>query len=140
MNWLNALVWPIVVAFCALFWLGVASAFAQVDPGGYLIDYDHFWIFNERVAISGLCESACTMKLGSTHVCIYTDATLAFHAGVQRPGGPPYRPASNWVLATYLWPHPGIGRWVRAHHALDQLTFTYMTGREAIALGVPSCI
>ena len=124
MKWLNVIVWSVVVAGCAWFWLGLGRA--TVDLGGSVADYlDRAMTSYSR--IDGVCASACTMLLHNG--CVYPDAVLMFHAGTTNLGTDVMR---------RMYP-PRVRAWVDARGALDTPNITRMSGREAIALGVPRC-
>jgi len=116
----------------------------QNGPQGR-IDYGGEWKKCSNIAgrlnghiINYKCDSFCTLKLASRNVCITRDARLGFH-GVSY-GGPDSQnidPAGN---AAYLRRLPRqIQAWVLRHRALDSKAFTYMSGSEAISLGIREC-
>lgn len=105
------------------------------DPGGWIGEYLVEAQITPDVEILGLCASACTIFLSVPDVCISPGAELGFHSaydddGTLNPSG------SQAMLSSYP---RAIRAWVERHHALDSKNLTFMSGREAIALGVPSC-
>jgi hypothetical protein len=111
---------------------------AEFDGGGRIGDYLQLVAAREyttRIEITGVCASACTIKLGARHACVHADARLLFHAA---------RDADGRVdrLATLMMLHEYPARiraWAKRRSALDSQDFTAMTGAEAIALGVANC-
>lgn len=111
---------------------------AEFDGGGRIGDYLERVAAREyatRIEITGVCASACTIKLGARHACVRADARLLFHAA---------RDADGRVdrLATLMMLHeypPHIRAWAKRRSALESQDFTAMTGAEAIALGVADC-
>jgi len=93
------------LALCACLFL-TAPSFAQFDPGGNL-----FWYqinnFDNTTPITGICLSACTVRLDSAR-CVDRNAQLGFHEakvhGVKSESGTllvayPYKPAlRRWFL------------------------------------------
>ena len=89
-------------------------------------------------AIDGKCFSACTMRM--SRACVYPSALFGFHS--------PYIPKEyeqNYVaimrgrdimLSTY----PGfIRKWVEANKALETSKHVYLSGSDAIKLGMVDC-
>ncbi len=105
------------------------------DPGGEIDDYYLEATLAQDVEILGLCASACTMFLSAPRVCIDPDAELRFHSAYD-DDGKLNAEGSRMMLSTYP---RAIRAWVERHHALDSKKLTFMTGHDAIALGVPSC-
>ncbi len=90
---------------------------------GHRIDYD--------------CQSFCTLKLASRNVCVTRGARLGFH-GVS--SGSPEGPIDHRMNAVFLRRLPAqIAAWVIRHRALDSKTLRYMSGSEAISLGIREC-
>ena len=108
----------------ALFWAGVLYvahlALAQVDLGGNVyryMDTADAW----RGAITGECDSACTMKLRHAS-CVAPDARLMFH-----PATSPI--ATEWMLAYYT---PSLRAYVRVGGGV-------LTGAELARFGYRIC-
>ena len=61
----------------------IPYADATIRQGGSVLDYyesTHTVDYRaHRTVISGICASACTMKLGMRNACIEPEATLLFH-------------------------------------------------------------
>jgi hypothetical protein len=88
-----------VVFAAMLLMISIPSGSATVrisdDHGGrigdYLAKYQALRLSGERVAIDGICASACTMILGAlprNRICVTPQATLQFHAAWDStPGG-----------------------------------------------------
>jgi hypothetical protein len=117
---------------------GVAAA-AEFDGGGRVGAYLDFVAASDaaggRVEISGVCASACTLKLGARGACVHADARLLFHAA---------RDADGRIdrLGTLMMLHEypaGVRAWAKRRGALESQAFTALSGMEAIALGVPDC-
>ncbi len=116
-----------------------AQAFGEFDGGGRVADYLDLVTSTDasggRLEISGVCASACTMKLGARGACVHSDAQLWFHAARFDDGG--LNPLGNRIL---LRQYPErIRNWALSSGALTSLQFTTMSGAQAIAFGVPSC-
>ncbi len=113
-------------------------AYQPFDGGGNVFAYyshAHEANFSPvRTVIAGVCASACTMKLGIRNVCVRPDATLLFHQasynGIRSELG------TRLMLSSY----PScIRRWVLRTGALDSSFPTALSGRQAIAMGLPPC-
>jgi hypothetical protein len=119
---------------------GPARAYSgNFDGGGRIADYfDEVASANAAgtaVEISGVCASACTMKLHVRHVCVYRDAELWFHAAHNSYGG--INPLGTRILLAH---YPSrIRGWVQSHGAVASSEFTRMSGAEAIELGIADC-
>ena len=130
-------------AVVLLAWLCGVKAWAanssDFDGGGRVDQYLDFVEranqTGERVEIKGICASACTMKLGARGACVHADAQLWFHAA-RFEDGSLNDLATRVLLRNYP---PRIRAWARGSGAMNSLKFTPMSGREAIALGVPRC-
>jgi len=114
---------------------------AGYDRGGMMTEYQQQIelanSMNVLVPIYGRCDSACTMKLGARNVCVSRDASLFFHSAFNVHTHEKFSLANDVLMASYP---PRIRRWVIRHHALDSVEkVTHMSGREAIALGIPEC-
>jgi len=134
-------------AICALsapcaraegFFSFLEGGYSSRDGGGNVLDYYETVRsanYSRRpLPIEGYCASACTMKLGARTACVSPNATLRFHSASSYG-------ARSWggnTLMMSLYP-PRIRAWVMRHNALDSLSFTDMSGSEAIALGVKAC-
>jgi len=115
-----------------LVWLLLASAlgFDRVitnDPGGRVGDYLAS-AYEPGIEIQGFCASACTLALSAPGVCISPDAQLVFHAATV--------PLGTRIIYEH-YPH-AIQNWIEARGGLTT-RLLYMTGREAISLGVRRC-
>ena len=117
-----------------------AQAFdaGSFDPGGNVSDYYYSVQAHSHAAyqtpINGVCASACTMKLGARNVCIYPDAILMFHQA--DAGGRRSDVGTLVLLASYP---RAIRLWVARNDALGSARVTQLSGRQAIALGIPEC-
>ena len=124
---------------CALATTNAQAFGGFFDGGGRVGDYlDYVGAANAtgaRVAIGGVCASACTMKLGARNACVASGAQLWFHAA-RNPDGRVNALATLMMLQQYP---AGIRAWARARGALESTTLTTMSGAEAISLGVRSC-
>ena len=88
----------------------------------------------DRTVIAGVCASACTIKLGIRNVCVTPDATLLFHQATYN--GIRSELGTRMMLSSY----PScIRRWVLRTRALDSSFPTALSGRQAIAMGMPPC-
>jgi hypothetical protein len=109
------------------------------DGGGLIFDYLARVVSANRtgakVEISGICASACTMKLGVRHVCIHSDAQLWFHAARNQDGG---FSAVGTRLMMSEYP-TRVRTWAVKSGALTSNQITMMSGAEAIMLGVANC-
>lgn len=117
--------------------LVAAPAFAQYDPGGSVSAYaalvDQFNQAGTPLAIRGQCISACTMKLGVKRVCIDPSATLYFHGATHD-----YGYGGEVLMESKYTRFPRLYRYVAPFLASPVLHA--VSGRQAIAMGVPSCI
>ena len=128
-------------AAAAIFLLLSASAAiaGDFDGGGRVGDYLR-WVASAnaagaRVEITGVCASACTVKLGARGACVHADARLLFHAARDLDGG-----LDRLSALMMLQEYPRrVRAWAKSRGALDSESFTAMTGAEAISLGVPDC-
>ena len=122
------------------FCLSSCNKTEKFDSGGKVGDYldivDKADRNNEEIRIEGGCASACTMKLGAKKVCIYPDATLYFHQASDPNTG---AHSDLGTLILYSEYPPNVKKWVDKHHALDTISLTPMSGKEAISLGIKEC-
>ena len=118
--------------------LGSVPALAY-DPGGNVLDYYGMVSqgnqYHSRVAIYGVCASACTMKLGSNNLCIDPSATLLFHQATDNRG---VRSVISSNIMLDMYPK-NIRNWVVRNGALYRNEVTAMSGVEAIRMGIRSC-
>ena len=117
-----------------------ASAYwSEFDGGGRVGDYlalvSEANLSGAKTEISGVCASACTMKLGARNVCIHSDAQLWFHAA-RNPNGAVN--ALGTLIMMQEYPN-AIRAWAKNSGALVSTRFSTMSGAEAIALGVSNC-
>jgi hypothetical protein len=114
-----------------------ATSWHAYDGGGRIGDYIAY-VDNQRslVEISGICASACTIKLGARQACIRKDAQLWFHAARNPNDGRINALATLMMLSEYP---RSIQAWVKQRGALESTGITRMNGAQAIALGVPEC-
>lgn len=132
---LRPLVWALVILLCAAFWFFVIRAAARAkevivwDRGGSIAEYILHYVGSGPVEIRGLCESACTLALGHRETCVTPDATLGFHLAIP--------PSYTWMV----WrEYPrGVQHWITEHGGLHRWML-YMSGAEAIAIGVRRCL
>ena len=136
-----------VVFAAMLLMISIPSGSATVrisdDHGGrigdYLAKYQALRLSGERVAIDGICASACTMILGAlprNRICVTPQATLQFHAAWDStPGGNQVSSAGSRLLWS-SYPHD-VRNWISRHGGLGQRTI-YLRGPELSAM-YPSC-
>lgn len=112
------------------------------DPGGEVSKYAREMLEAAETdtiyGIKGKCFSACTIRL--SRACVYPTALIGFHS--------PYIPKNyeqneaevarvrELMYATYP---KAIQAWVSENGAIDSSRKTYLTGTEAIRLGIPDC-
>jgi hypothetical protein len=90
----------------------------------------------ERFHIDGHCQSACTMFLSISNVCIEPDAMLLFHAGNNR-SGQVSAVSTKHMLDTYK---PPLVQYLTANHFMDGFEFHTISGSELISrFGYPAC-
>lgn len=110
----------------------------QFDQGGSVLDYyesTHAVDYRaHRTVISGVCASACTMKLGMRNACIEPEATLLFHQASSNG----VRSELGTRVMLYAYPQR-IQQWALRSGALSSSNLTALSGQEAIAMGVQSC-
>ena len=123
-----------------------ASATSRIsdDRGGqigsYLARFHALKKSGERVAIDGLCASACTMLLGiipAYRICVTPRAVLQFHTAWDPTpsGGQIVNTEGNAIL----WSHypENIRRWISRHGGLQEQILN-LQGPELSAM-YPSC-
>jgi hypothetical protein len=89
---------------------------------------------SHRTVISGVCASACTMKLGIRNACVERDATLMFHQASYDGR------RSELATRMMLYSYPSrIRQWVLRSGALNSSSLTTLSGSQAIALGMRPC-
>lgn len=110
----------------------------EQDNGGNLLDRIQFVEAHRNDSIYRLpieCFSSCTLLLGISGACVTQGSVLYFHsATVDGKKAPEYLNA----YAESYYP-PAVRSWVKAHHALEKLSFTSMSWRQAASLGVKVC-
>lgn len=94
-----------------------------------------------EVRIEGTCVSACTLFLGVPTVCVTPSARLGFHGPSTRNRGLPLPRAEFERISAEmasLYP-PMIRSWfmTTARHVTGD--YIVISGRDAIAMGVPAC-
>jgi hypothetical protein len=136
-----------VVFAAMLLMISIPSGSATVrisdDHGGrigdYLAKYQALRLSGERVAIDGICASACTMILGAlprNRICVTPQATLQFHAAWDStPGGNQVSSAGSRLLWS-SYPRD-VRNWISRHGGLGLRTI-YLRGAELSAM-YPSC-
>lgn len=108
--------------------------------GSYLARFHALKKSGDRVAIDGLCASACTMLLGvipANRICVTPQAVLQFHtAWDPTPGG---GQVVNTEGNAILWAHypENIRRWISRHGGLQEQILN-LQGPELSAM-YPSC-
>jgi hypothetical protein len=111
---------------------------ADQDNGGNLLQRIEFVEAHRNDSIYRLpieCFSSCTLLLGIAGACISQGGRLYFHsAEVDGKKAPQYL---NDYAASYY--PPAIRKWVKAHRALDKMSWTPMDWRQAASLGVKVC-
>lgn len=95
----------------------------------------------ERFRIDAHCQSACTLFLAITNVCITPAADLAFHAGHTITGGREHRAisrsATDHMLAAYK---PKLRNYLLAGHYMETLEFHTISGHDMITkFGYRAC-
>ena len=137
-----------VVFAAMLLMISIPSGSATVrisdDHGGrigdYLAKYQALRLSGERVAIDGICASACTMILGAlprNRICVTSRAVLGFHAPIVADQyGRNYhsREITRAINATYP---PAVRAWIKHNGGLTQ-NVILLRGRELAAL-YPRC-
>jgi len=112
---------------------------SEFDGGGRVGDYlakvSEANASGARTEISGVCASACTMKLGARNACVHSDTQLWFHAA-RNPDGQVN--ALGTLIMMQEYPH-AIRAWASHSGALLSTRFSTMSGAQAIALGVSNC-
>ena len=125
-------IWIAALLFCAVVWAGVVTAMARVvidyDLGGVVADYLSKYMNEGPEEIRGVCMSACTLALSDPRTCVQPNAYLGFHAASN----------ANGTRFMFLMYPPPVRDWIASHGGLMP-TMIYLTGREAIRLGVPAC-
>ncbi|MBI5003618.1 hypothetical protein HZC00_00810 [Candidatus Kaiserbacteria bacterium] len=110
----------------------------HVDPGGRWEDYVARADRMNGHRIDYVCKSFCTIFLKTRNVCVTHNARLGFH-GISY-GGPDSQNIDTAGNAMYLRRLPRqIQAWVLSHRALESKRLTYMSGSEAISLGIRDC-
>ena len=105
------------------------------DPGGSVDLYAIAAALTiEPIRILGRCESACTEYLGARHVCVSPDARFMFHAA-HNIDGSRNEQGVRIMLASYP---PSLREWLYARGGLTAEPID-ASGRDLIALGLPSC-
>jgi hypothetical protein len=110
---------------------GPAKPMAQFDA--VIAEYN---ASGERFRIDGHCQSACTMFLKISNVCITPDAVLLFHAGNNR-SGQISAAVTKHMLDAYK---PALAQYLTANHFMDTFEFHTIAGSELISrFGYPAC-
>ncbi|HZZ59809.1 MAG TPA: hypothetical protein VFE63_01365 [Roseiarcus sp.] len=89
---------------------------------------------DEPIRILGRCESACTEFLGARQVCVSPNARFMFHAAHNLDGS---RNEQGVLVMLASYP-PSLREWLYERGGLTARRIN-ATGRDLIALGVPSC-
>lgn len=123
---------------------GKAYNFVPVlyDPGGEVYKYAQEMLnaaeTNTIYGIKGKCFSACTLRL--SRACVYPSALIGFHSPYipkeYEPDPASVAEVRELMIKTYPTP---IRNWVLETGAVDTSRHTYLTGTEAIRLGIPDC-
>ena len=109
----------------AMFMLAVVIHY---DIGGVVMKYaDKFEGNQQQIVINGWCASACTLVLGSPHVCVTLRARLGFHAASGDFG-------TQYLLGSYP---EKIRSWIEAHGGLTR-KMLILQGDELRSM-VPLC-
>lgn len=110
----------------------------EQDNGGNLLQRIQFVEAHRNDSVYRLpleCFSSCTLLLGISGACVSQGSWLYFHsAEVDGKLAPEY--LNTYVESYYP---PAIRAWVKAHRALEKLSFTPMDWRQAANLGVKVC-
>lgn len=108
------------------------------DNGGNLLKRIEFVEAHRNNSIYRLpieCFSSCTLLLGIAGACVSQGSSLYFHsAEIDGKKAPQYL---NDYAASYY--PPAIRKWVKAHRALDKMSWTPMDWQTAAKLGVKLC-
>jgi hypothetical protein len=136
------------VSTILLLMMSVASASATVtindDRGGqigdYLAKYQALRASGERVAIDGICASACTMLLGEiprNRICVTPRAVFEFHTAWNPTpsGNQVVNSAGNQILWS-SYPRD-VRKWISRHGGLRPQVI-YLRGPELAAM-YPIC-
>ena len=98
------------------------------DHGGAIRDYLARYLASGPVAIRSCCESACTLALGWPETCVTANARLGFHAASN----------ANGTFLMYSMMPATVRAWIDRHGGLAP-RMIYLSGREAIRIGVRAC-
>jgi hypothetical protein len=113
----------------------------RADQGGDINWYESKYFGagsgTTRWVVDGYCNSACTMVLGTGHVCATRRAQFGFHAGYTYFGFFEV-PVPQFTYLMYRHYPDDVKDWVDRHHAMEQITMTMMRQPE-VATYVPSC-
>ena len=84
------------------------------DSGGFVQQYAARVLANRqrRVVIDGNCESACTLWLMASRVCVTPRARMLFHAAFYAENGQRNTAATQWMFTRYP---TGIQRLIDQH-------------------------
>ena len=102
---------------------GMGGQFTRFDP--IVSQYNQT---GEAFRIEGHCQSACTLFLGISNVCINRNATLLFHAGHDRNKNITAS-STQHMLSAY---NASLRDYVMANHYMDTLAFHSISGRDLI--------
>jgi hypothetical protein len=128
--------WFCIIALLALTSFANAEKvyYIRHSPGGKISE--HYFKYQrvasqyDRVEITGMCKSACTMVLGIVpleRICITPSGYFMFHAAYDRNRVRSERDTQT-VLAAYA---PSVKAWVEKHRALDAVApYTYLYAKS----------
>lgn len=111
------------------------SAFAELSSryggGGNVYEFkaqfDQLARSGEQVRIDGHCQSACTMLLGYSNLCVTRGATLLFHAGATHHELDSQK--TSLMLSHY---NAKLRAYLKAHGAMETRSFTSISGSDLI--------
>ena len=91
----------------------------------------------ERFRIDSHCQSACTMFLSISNVCVSPGATLLFHSGGSMQKGIISPSVTQQMLGTY---NAALQKYVTENHFMDTFAFHPISGHDIInRFGYPAC-
>ena len=147
----SAIGWMFLVGIplCIVSWAIVVTADTRTidanDYGGSIAKYvaavDRHNDNGDRVELTAsVCESACTLYLGVSDVCVAPSALFGFHSPQIATRGLALLPSERVRLVNVManhYPEP-LRQWFLSGPA-HQIKPMYLTGKELIAMGFPAC-
>jgi hypothetical protein len=135
----------LLAAVLLLAGIGSSQAVVRIgDDGGgqigtYIDKYQGLRRSGQKVAIDGLCASACTIVLSSVphdKICVTSQAALGFHAAFDfgaHGRTTTNREATRTLLSTYP---PQVQRWINERGGLTS-HMIYLRGKELMSMYHP---